>query len=80
VNIVRREEVAEQVRQWGGDRVVLQGDKLHKDIEEALDEKKLSLVPDTAGGTPVGGLAKSFKTGGPIVVYAARPSRRLTTV
>src|SRR5437762_8065643 len=70
VNVVRREEAAEQVREWGGDRVVLHGDNLHKDIEEALDGKKLSLVLDMVGGTPVGELAKSLKTGGSIVVYA----------
>ena len=83
LNVVRREEAAEQVRQWGGDRVVLQGDNLHKDIEEALDGKKLSLVLDTVGGTPVGELAKSLKTGGSIVVYAmqggnSQPSRPKT--
>jgi NADPH:quinone reductase-like Zn-dependent oxidoreductase len=70
LNVVRREEAAEQVRQWGGDRVVLQGDNLHKNIEEALDGKRLSLVLDTVGGTAVGELAKSLKTGGSIVVYA----------
>ena len=69
LNVVRREEAAEQVRQWGGDRVVLQGDNLHKDIEEALDGKKLSLVLDTVGGTPVGELAKSLRAGGSVVVY-----------
>ena len=70
LNVVRREEAAQQVRLWGGDLVVLQGDNLHKDVEEALDGKKLSLVLDTVGGTPVGELAKSLKTGGSIVVYA----------
>jgi len=70
LNVVRREEAAEQVRQWGGDRVVLQGDNLHKDIEEALNGKKLSLVLDTVGGTPVGELAKSLRPGGSVVVYA----------
>ncbi len=60
LNVVRREESAEQVRQWGGDRVVLQGGNLHKDIEEALDGKKLSLVLDAVGGAPVGELAKSL--------------------
>jgi len=70
LNVVRREEAAEQVRQLGGDRVVLQGANLHKDIEEALAGKKLSLVLDTVGETPVGELAKSLKTGGSIVVYA----------
>ncbi len=70
LNVVRRKEAAQQVQQWGGDRVVLQGDNLHKDIEEALDGKKLSLVLDTVGGTPVGELTKSLKTGGSVVVYA----------
>jgi len=70
LNVVRREEAAEQVREWGGDRVVLEGDNLQKDIEEALDGKKLSLVLDMVGGTPVGELAKSLKLGGSIVVYA----------
>src|SRR6476620_1401923 len=70
LNVVRREEAAEQVRQFGGDRVVIQGDNLLNDIEEALDGKKLSLVLDTVGGTPVGELAKSLKNGGSIVVYA----------
>ncbi|HKB97488.1 MAG TPA: zinc-dependent alcohol dehydrogenase family protein [Terriglobales bacterium] len=70
LNVVRREEAAEQVRQWGGDRVVLQSDHLHKDIEEALDGKKLSLVLDMVGGTSVGELAKSLKPGGSVVVYA----------
>src|ERR1700720_3326748 len=69
LNVVRREEAAEQVRQWGGDRVVLQGDKLHKDIEETLDGRKLNLVLDMVGGTPVGELAKSLKPGGSVVVY-----------
>jgi NADPH:quinone reductase-like Zn-dependent oxidoreductase len=69
LNVVRREEAAEQVRQWGGDRVVLQGDNLHKNIEEALGGKKLSLVLDTVGGPAVGELAKSLKAGGSVVVY-----------
>src|SRR3989440_5348178 len=70
LNVVRREEAAEQVRRRGGGRVVLNGDNLHRDIEEALDGKKLSLVLDSLGGAPVGELAKSLKPGGSIVVYA----------
>jgi NADPH:quinone reductase-like Zn-dependent oxidoreductase len=70
LNVVRRAEAAEQVRQWGGDRVVLQGDNLNKDIERALDGKKLSLVLDMVGGAPVGELAKSLRPGGSVVVYA----------
>src|SRR6201987_3837483 len=69
LNVVRREEAAEQVRQWGGDRVVLQGGNLDNDIEEVLDGKKLSLVLDTVGGTPVGEVARSLKAGASVVVY-----------
>src|SRR6266403_5605321 len=36
---------------------------------EALDGKKLNLVLDSLGGTPVGELAKSLKPGGSVVVY-----------
>ena len=69
LNVVRRKEAAEQVRQWGGDLVVLQGDDLHENVEKALDGKKLTLVLDTVGGNPAGELAKSLKSGGSIVVY-----------
>jgi len=79
LNVVRREDAAEQVRQFGGDRVVFQGDNLHKDIEKALDGKQLSLVLDMVGGTLVGELAKSLKTGGSIVVYGVQ-SRQFPTV
>jgi NADPH:quinone reductase-like Zn-dependent oxidoreductase len=70
LNVVRRKEAAEQVRQFGGDRVVQEGDDLEKDIERALDGKTLSLVLDTVGGPPVGELAKALKIGGSVVVYA----------
>jgi NADPH:quinone reductase-like Zn-dependent oxidoreductase len=70
LNVVRREEAAKQVRQFGGDRVVIQGDSLRKDIDAALGGKKLSLVLDILGGTPAGELAESLKPGGAIVTYA----------
>src|SRR4029077_10575777 len=70
LHVVRRHDAVAQVRQWGGDRVVLQGDTLHQEIAEALDGQQLRLVLDPVGGTPVGALAKSLKPGGAIVVYA----------
>jgi NADPH:quinone reductase-like Zn-dependent oxidoreductase len=70
LNVVRRPDAAEKVRQFGGDRVVLQGDNLRHDIDKALGGKKLSLVLDSLGGSPVGELARSLKPGGSIAVYA----------
>lgn len=72
LNLVRREAAAEQVRQFGGDRVVLQGDDMHRDIEAALDGKKLSLVLDAIGGSPVGELARWLKPGGSVVSYGVQ--------
>jgi NADPH:quinone reductase-like Zn-dependent oxidoreductase len=70
LNLVRRPDAAEQVRQFGGDRVVLLGDNLRRDIDKALGGRKLSLVLDFVGGSPVGELARSLKPGGSIAVYA----------
>lgn len=75
LNVVRRKEAAEQVREFGGDHIVLEGDDLQKDIEKALDGNRLSLVLDTVGGTPVGELAKSLKAGGSVVVYALQSGK-----
>src|SRR6476620_12113383 len=50
LNVVRRKEAAEQVLLFGGDRVVLEGDDLQKEIEDALAGTKLSLVVDSVGG------------------------------
>ena len=61
LNLVRRPDAAEQVRQFGGDRVVLLGDNLRQDIDKALGGRKLSLVLDFLGGAPVGELARSPK-------------------
>jgi NADPH:quinone reductase-like Zn-dependent oxidoreductase len=70
LNVIRRPNAAEQVRRFGGDRVVLQGDNLGDDVDKALGGKKLSLVLDSLGGSPVGELARWLKPGGSIVVYA----------
>jgi NADPH:quinone reductase-like Zn-dependent oxidoreductase len=84
LNVVRQEEAAEQVRQWGGDRVVLQGDHLHKDIEEALGGKKLSLVLDTVAELPweswPGRSTLAARLSAmPCKVGSSRPSRPMTS-
>jgi NADPH:quinone reductase-like Zn-dependent oxidoreductase len=52
LNVVRRLDAAEQVCQFGGHRVLLQGDNLPQDIDETLSGKKLSLVLEFVGGLP----------------------------
>lgn len=41
------------MRQFGGDRVVIQGENLSKEIEDALGGQALSLVLDPVGGEPM---------------------------
>jgi NADPH:quinone reductase-like Zn-dependent oxidoreductase len=72
LNVVRRKEAAEQVRRRGDEHVVVSGDNMQRDIEEVLGEKKLSLVLDSLGGTPVGELAGWLKPGGSIVSYGVQ--------
>jgi len=75
LNVVRRKDAAEQVLLFGGDRVVLEGDDLQKEVEDALAGTKLSLVVDSVGGTSAGELAKSLKPAGSIVVYALQSGK-----
>jgi trans-2-enoyl-CoA reductase len=70
LNVVRREEAAEQVRQSGGDLVLVEGPDLARNVTNALQGEQLSLVLDTIGGGLVSLLAQSLKNGGPIVGYA----------
>jgi NADPH:quinone reductase-like Zn-dependent oxidoreductase len=72
LNVVRRPDAAEQVRSFGGDKVVLQGDDLAKQIAGGLDGQQLSLVLDTLGGAPVGELMKALKDGGIGVGYGVQ--------
>ena len=70
LNVVRREEAAEQVRQSGGDLVLIEGPDLAKNVKNALQGEQLSLILDTVGGGVVSSLAQSLKDGGPVVSYA----------
>lgn len=70
LNVVRRQEAAAQVRQSGGDLVLVEGPDLAQNIKNALQGEQLSLVLDIVGGGVVSSLAQSLKDGGLIVSYA----------
>ena len=69
VNVVRRQDAAQQVLAFGGDKVVLQGEDLSERVAQALGGRKLSLVLDALGGAPIGELVNSLKTSGTAVGY-----------
>ena len=70
LNVVRRESAAEEVRQAGGDRVVVGTENVAKPIAEALGGSQLALVLDGTGGPVVPELAHALRFGATVVSYA----------
>ncbi|MFJ3407388.1 zinc-dependent alcohol dehydrogenase family protein [Promicromonospora sp. NPDC090134] len=71
LSIVRREEAAVQVRDLGGDAVVLEGEGLAARVAEALDGDQLDIVLDGQGGSVVAELATALRPGGTVVAYSS---------
>lgn len=70
LNVVRSAEAAAQVREFAGDRVLIQDDTLKQGIEDALEGEQLSLILDPVGGKALGSLVESLNAGGTIVAFA----------
>jgi len=70
LSVVRREAAAEQVRGWGGDRVVIADDDFESNLDQALGGTELDLVIDSVGGAPTRRLVKHLRFGGTLVSYA----------
>jgi mitochondrial enoyl-[acyl-carrier protein] reductase / trans-2-enoyl-CoA reductase len=71
VSVVRREAAAEQVRSWGGDRVVVDDDNLESTLVQSLSGTGLDIVVDSVGGRQARELAHHLRFGGTLVAYAA---------
>src|ERR1700755_890467 len=67
LSVVRREAAAEQVRSWGGDRVVIDDDDLESNLAQALGGTELDLVVDSIGGRAARELAHHLRFGGTLV-------------
>src|SRR3984893_18277499 len=70
ISVVRREAAAEQVRSWGGDRLVIDDDNLEANLAQALGGAELDIVVDPIGGRPTRQLAHPLRFGGTLVSYA----------
>ena len=70
ISVVRREAAAEQVRNWGGDRVVIDDDNLQSSVAESLDGAELDIVVDAVGGRAARQLVHHLRFGGTLVSYA----------
>lgn len=71
LNIVRRDDAADEVRRAGGDVVLVAGADLDKDIANALGDEQLSLVLDPLGGSAAAHLIAALTFGGSVVTYGA---------
>ncbi|MDH6196665.1 NADPH:quinone reductase-like Zn-dependent oxidoreductase [Mycobacterium frederiksbergense] len=69
LNLVRREEAAEEVRSAGGDAVLVSGPDLAADIAGELGGARLGLVLDPLGGTSAAELIGALGFGGTVVTY-----------
>jgi mitochondrial enoyl-[acyl-carrier protein] reductase / trans-2-enoyl-CoA reductase len=70
MSVVRREAAAEQVRRWGGDRVVIDDDKLESNLAQSLSDTELDIVVDPVGGRAARQLVHHLRFGGTLVSYA----------
>jgi NADPH:quinone reductase-like Zn-dependent oxidoreductase len=71
VNIVRREEAVQSVRDAGGDVVLVDGPELAKRVADATDKAKIKLGVDAAAGSATDRLARCVAVGGTVVNYGA---------
>ena len=71
LNVVRRDEAAEEVRAAGGEHVLVSGPDLATDIARELDGEQLSLVLDGLGGDTATALVGALRFGGTIVTYGS---------
>src|ERR1700758_784640 len=71
MSVVRREAAAEQVRSWGGDRVVIDDDNLESKLAQSLGGTELDIVVDSIGGHATRQLVHHLRFGGTLVSYAA---------
>lgn len=69
LNIVRRDDAADEVRRAGGDAVLVSGPDLSTDIARELGGDELSLVLDPVGGRAASDLISALKFGGTAVTY-----------
>jgi NADPH:quinone reductase-like Zn-dependent oxidoreductase len=77
VNIVRREELRDEIKAIGGDAVLVEGPELPKLVTAATGKAKIGLALDMVGDTATLNLMESIAPNGTVVVYAASSRKPL---
>jgi trans-2-enoyl-CoA reductase len=71
VNVVRREELVEELRIEGGDVVLIEGESLRDDVKEATSGGQIRLGLNAVGGESALRLANTLAPGSTMVTYGA---------
>ncbi|MEP9351951.1 2-enoyl thioester reductase domain-containing protein, partial [Xanthobacter sp. KR7-225] len=71
INVVRRQELADELRALGGDHVLRDGDDLAGTVAALTGGAQIRLAVDAVGGASTGRLAGCLSTGGTLVAYGA---------
>jgi NADPH:quinone reductase-like Zn-dependent oxidoreductase len=71
VNVVRRSELAEELKKLGADLVVVDGEDLAQRVAKAAGEVRIALGLEAIGGTATGRLAECIATDGTLVHYGS---------
>ncbi|HTR86250.1 MAG TPA: zinc-dependent alcohol dehydrogenase family protein [Reyranella sp.] len=71
VNVVRRPELGEELKQLGADLVLVDGDDLAERVARETGEAKIRLGVEAVGGTATGRLADCLATDGTLVHYGS---------
>src|SRR6266404_5079223 len=71
VNVVRREELVEELRMLGGDVVLIDGESLRDDVKESTGGAPIRLGLNAVGGDSALRLMNCLAQGGTLVTYGA---------
>jgi len=71
VNVVRRAELADELKALGADIVVVDGDDLAARVSEATGDARIMLGVEAIGGAATGRLIESVSTDGTVVHYGS---------
>lgn len=71
VNVVRREELVDELHAEGGDVVLVDGEKLRDEVKEATSRASIRLGLNAVGGDSALRLANCLAPGGTVVTFGA---------
>ncbi|MFK7770070.1 MAG: zinc-dependent alcohol dehydrogenase family protein [Mariniblastus sp.] len=69
INIVRRPDAVQEVKDLGGDIVIEDGDDLESKVRESIGREKIKLALDAVGGKSTGAMADCLDKGGKVINY-----------